>query len=233
MIGLQIRPAVWPAFTFESNGSGGRGESRPMRAVRGGGLRHAGWCGRGRHDLRVFGQLEPLPVTRLGRGIVTQRTLGAGRQAKLAADRGAGFPESLKSLEGRDRMAEFVEIVASVPFHHVRAQGRAVENRLGVDPQQRRVVGLVEEGCAFFDPSNKPPGPLIALSYSARWGPRSGRRYFGRGCDTHDFAAGASAFCWRRASRFSRLAARFSLRKASRCLCARFIFPIVERARAV
>jgi hypothetical protein len=55
-------------FTFESNSV--------RRAVRAGGR------GRGRHDLRVLGQLKPFPVTRLEGGIVPQRALCSWAQSR-------------------------------------------------------------------------------------------------------------------------------------------------------
>jgi hypothetical protein len=59
-------------FTLESNSV--------RRAVR------AGGSGRGRHDLRVLGQLKPFPVTRLEGGIVPQRALSGWRKIKLGRE---------------------------------------------------------------------------------------------------------------------------------------------------
>jgi len=72
-------------FTFESNGSGGRGEARhPRRAVGGRfGRRAAGGRGRWRDDFRIFGQFKPFAVANLEGGIVPQRALGGWAQAKL------------------------------------------------------------------------------------------------------------------------------------------------------
>ena len=74
MIGLQIRPAVWPAFTFESNGSGGR------RAV--------DRRSRGRHDLRVLGQVKPFSVTGLDDGGLMQGFFADRREPEFAAKLG-------------------------------------------------------------------------------------------------------------------------------------------------
>ena len=46
----------------------------------------AGGNGRGRHDLRVLGQLKPFPVTRLEGGIVPQRALSGWRKTKLGRE---------------------------------------------------------------------------------------------------------------------------------------------------
>jgi hypothetical protein len=81
-------------------------------------------------------------------------------------------------------------------------------------------------GCMLPDLPHDPAHALIALSDGAGRCPRSGWRYFGRGRVAHDFtgeACGVPAFSRRRAWRFSRLAADFSLRRASLRRCSMFI----------
>jgi hypothetical protein len=170
MIGLQIRPAVWPAFTFESNGSGGRGEARhPRRAARGAGFRRAGdWRGRGRHDLRVMGigQIKPLPMTHLERGIVPQRALGARRQAKLRGElsEAAGYTNELICV--RARPAQVVDRLSpdAVQVHKPHEEG-------AVCVQKRREMRRVEPGCMLPDLPHDTAHAFVAPADSARWCP--------------------------------------------------------------
>jgi hypothetical protein len=149
------------------------------------------------------------------------------RQAELGADARAGLGESLKRLEGRDRVPEFIEQVIAVALIDVGEERLVLDDLAGVNSQHRRVPGFVEEGGILFQPAHESADAFIALPDGARWGPRFGWGYFCRRHAAHDFtgeACGAPAFCWRRAFRCSRLAADFSLRSASLRRCSRFTF---------
>src|SRR6266478_1953100 len=64
-------------------------------------------------------------------------------------------------------------------------QGFVLDGQAGVDPQQRRVPGLVEKRRVLFQPTHDPARPLVAFPDFTARGPRSSRGYFGRGRVTH------------------------------------------------
>jgi hypothetical protein len=160
-----------------------------MRAVRGGGLRRAGGS-RERHELFLGS------VAGLGRGIVTQRALGARRKTKLRRELPEAAGDARELVGNRVRPPEIVSAWTLCKSTKANEEG-------AIRIEQAREMWLVEPGGVLFDFPHDSPDALVALADGAARGSRPSWSQFGRGA--HDFTAGSVAgapfCCWRRASR--------------------------------
>jgi hypothetical protein len=158
-------------------------------------------------------------VANLEGGIVPQRALGGRAQAKLRGElsEAAGYTNELICV--RARPAQVVDRLSpdAVQVHKPHEEG-------AVCVQKRREMRRVEPGGMFPDLPHDTTNPLIAPADGTRWSPRSDWGQLGYCLIAHDFTDSAcgAIFCCRRASRRARLAAAFSLRRASLTLRSMF-----------